>query len=176
MYKRTTALLLALVMVIALIVPVNAAASITTRTQGQAVKTCLLQAGYTQEDADKHGDWYELAYYIGLLLREDNFDPDAPCPSKFSRTLNSRNSQIRKQLQQGIDPVSPTAPVEPEEPIDPPTEPTDPPTEPTTPPTEPTAPPTEPTTPPTEPETHSITITSDLTDVDAATNGYRCHK
>ena len=177
MYKRTTALLLALVMVIALMVPVNAAASITTRTQGQVVKTCLLQAGYTQADADEHGDWYELAYYIGLLLREDDFDPDAPCPSSFSRTLSTRNSQIRRQIKQGIDPVSPTAPVEPEEPIDPPTEPTDPPTEPTTPPTEPTdppteptTPPTEPTTPPTEPVTHSITITSDLTDVDAAVN------
>ena len=170
MYKRTTALLLALVMVIALMVPVNAAASITTRTQGQVVKTCLLQAGYTQADADEHGDWYELAYYIGLLLREDDFDPDAACPSSFSRTLSTRNSQIRRQIKQGIDPVSPTAPVEPEEPIDPPTEPTDPPTEPTTPPTEPTDPPTEPTTPPTEPVTHSITITSDLTDVDAAVN------
>ena len=150
MFKRTTALLLALVMMIALAVPVSADATITTRTQGQVVQTCLRQAGYTQEDADEHGDWYELAYYIGLLLREDDFDPDAPCSSQFSRTLNTRNSKIRRQIKQGIDPVSPTAP----------TEPTDPPTE-----------PSEPTAPPTEPVAHKITITADCPDVDAALNG-----
>ena len=151
MYKRITAILLALVMMIALAVPVSAA-TITTRTQGQVVKTYLIQDGYTQADADEHGGWYELAYYIGLLLREDNFNPDAYCPALFSLTLSSRNAKIRRQIKQGIDPVSPTAPTEePTEPTTPPTEPT---TEPTTPPTEP---PTEPTTPPTEPPTEPTT-------------------
>lgn len=123
MHKRITALLLALVMVIALAIPASAA-SITTRTQGQVVKNYLLQDGYTQADADEHGGWYELAYYIGLLLREDKFNPDAYCPALFSLTLSSRNAKIRRQIKQGIDPVSPTAPTEPEEPE----EPTDPPT------------------------------------------------
>lgn len=115
MYKRTTALVLVLVLVIAIAIPVDAAASITTRTQGQVVKTCLLQAGYTQADADEAGDWYELAYRIGLLLREDGFEPDAPCSSAFSRTLNTRNSKIRRLLKQGIEPTSPTEP--PSEPL-----------------------------------------------------------
>lgn len=117
MQKRTTALLLVLVMVIALAIPVSAAASISVRTQGQVVQTCLLQARYTQADADEYGGWYELAYHVGLLLREDDFDPDAPCSSSFSRTLSTRNTQIRKQRNQGIDPTSPTeAPTEPQVP------------------------------------------------------------
>lgn len=105
MKKRILSLLMALVLIVTCLAPVNANAA--ALTQKSAVESLLRWARFTQSDSKTVGGWVELAYYVDLVLDTDKFDPDATCSNVYYNTLRTRANVLYRQNRTSKIPVYP---------------------------------------------------------------------
>lgn len=105
MKKRILSLIMALVLIVACLAPVNASAA--ALTQKKAVENLLRWARFTQTDANTVGGWVELAYYVDLVLDTDKFNPDESCSNSYYNTLRTRANVMYRQNRTSKIPVYP---------------------------------------------------------------------
>lgn len=105
MKRRTISLLLAFVLAVTCLTPLQVDAA--ALTQEGAVTSLLRWARFTQTDANTVGGWVELAYYVDLVLDTDNFDPDSACSSVYYNALRQRANVLYRQNRTSKIPVYP---------------------------------------------------------------------